>query len=111
MIDYSQLIAYLPLMFSRCVPLVYEFFRPFLVTHNLFKYPGDPGIDSLVHSDYLNLSFQSYSIRQDDILYMSALTWILILVLIIVFDVVVSVAVKSSQCCSEGCMHKLLVRL
>ena len=106
MIDYSQLIAYLPLMFSRCVPLVYEFFRPFLVTHHLYKYPGDPGVDSLDHSEYLNLSFRSYSIRQDDLLYMSALTWILILVLIIVIDVVVSIAVKSTQCCNEGWVHK-----
>lgn len=66
--DYAQLIAYLPLTSSRCPPWVYEAFRPFLATHMLFKYPGDPGLENLVHDEYLNLSFRAYSIKQEELL-------------------------------------------
>ena len=34
----------------------------------LFKYPGDPGLENLVHDEYLNLSFRAYSIKQDELL-------------------------------------------
>ena len=34
--DYAQLIAYLPLQTARCVPFVYEAFRPFLMSHLIF---------------------------------------------------------------------------
>mmetsp|Transcript_3910 Transcript_3910/g.4624 ORF Transcript_3910/g.4624 Transcript_3910/m.4624 type:complete len:328 (-) Transcript_3910:861-1844(-) len=68
-------------------------------------------MDTLVHEDYFNLSFRSYSIRQEDLLYMSAMTWIGIFVLIVATDILVCLAVKSTKCCQEGCLHKLLLRL
>lgn len=47
LVDYAQLIAYLPLMTSRCVPFVYQAFRPFLVSHFILGYPGDRGLENL----------------------------------------------------------------
>jgi len=45
LIDYAQLIAFLPLQTSRFVPWVYEAFRPFLLSHLIYTWPGDPGYD------------------------------------------------------------------
>lgn len=109
--DYAQLIAYLPLMTSRCVPFVYDAFRPFLVSHFIFEYPGNPGLENLVHDDFMNLSFRAYHLKTDDLFYMSGIIWAAILFIIIVSDIAVSCAVKSTECCKTGCLHKCLLVL
>lgn len=44
-IEYSQLVAYLPLLSARYVPYLYDSFKTFLMTHCLFSrgdmYPGN----------------------------------------------------------------------
>jgi len=58
LIDYAQLIAFLPLFTSRCVPYIYEAFRPFLFSHLIWKFPGDPGMSSVGQDiDAKNISF------------------------------------------------------
>ena len=58
LIDYAQLIAFLPLFTSRCVPYIYEAFRPFLFSHFIWKFPGDPGMSTVGQDiDAKNISF------------------------------------------------------
>ena len=79
------------------MPFVYEAFRPFLVSHFIFQFPGDPGMSTLDHDEYKNLSFRAYYISSDSLLVMSATAWAVIFALVIICDILVSVAVKKFE--------------
>ena len=56
LLEYAQLVAFLPLQTARCVPFVYEAFRPFLMSHLIFDWPGLRQVDGLGDNFY-SLSF------------------------------------------------------
>ena len=97
--------SFLPLLEGRFVPFVYEAFRPFLISHLIFSWPGDPGYADQISSDYYGLSFQAYDIDRDKLLEQSALIWISLLVVIFLLDMVILVV--SSTCSADGSCPKL----
>ena len=51
---------------------------------------------SLDHDEYKNLSFRAYYISSDDLIFMTALVWAIIFVLIVVLDILTSIFIRKS---------------
>ena len=64
LLDYCQLISVLPFNTARCVPYVYEAFRPLLISHMIFNIETDQEVMmNQKHEDYFNLSFKAYNVK------------------------------------------------
>lgn len=108
--EYAQLVAFLPLQTARCVPYVYEAFRPFLVSHMIFDWPGLRQVDVAVDSFY-SLSFQAYNITKNRLLNESALVWLSLFLVIIVCDVLVKLFLNNVRFEPNSTAHKWALRL
>lgn len=63
LLDYCQMISFLPLHTARCVPYVYEAFRPLLISHMIFNIETDQeAMNNQKNEDYFNLSFKAYNV-------------------------------------------------
>jgi len=89
MIDYMQLISFIPLFNFRFIPYIYDAFKPFLVSHLVLT--NEPFVLLDMKDDYFNINYDYYWLSVAKL--GSALFLIFILfILIIVAHIVLAIA-------------------
>ena len=98
LIDYMQLISFLPLQQARCIPWVYEIFRPMLLSHFILALPGSSDMENKSDDrEFDNLSFKAYDVDKDNIFWQSLLCWSVLFAIIIVTHIIVKICKKSCE--------------
>ena len=93
-------------MSARFVPYVIEAYRPFLVSHLIFTWPGDKeGYYDQESSDFFNLSYQAYDLSKKIFVEQSALIWAVLLGVIIILDIVIYIVKQT--CKPDGSCPKM----
>ena len=86
LIEYSQLIAIIPLHTSRYIPWVYYAYKPFVMTHLIFNVE-DPSETDLPETKFHSIEFQSIGITSKTLLFDTTVIWFVILGILIFADI------------------------
>lgn len=89
MIDYMQLISFIPLFNFRFIPYIYDAFKPFLIAHLVLT--NEPFVLLDMKDDYFNINYDYYWLSVAKL--GSALFLIFVLfILIIITHIVLAIA-------------------
>lgn len=107
MIDYMQLISFIPLFNFRFIPYLYDAFKPFLISHLVLT--NKPFVLLDMENDYFNINYDYYWLsvaKLGSALFLIFLLFIIILVAHIVLGVASLMVSKESS--TGETIHRLL---